>query len=107
MINVYSDLSPTALKYLKNTKTNIDNVLIITGDFNIRNSSWNLSFPHHLAYQDLLTNIVDSMNLCIFNPTNQVSTRYLDNLNNLNLVINLMFLWLTSSEFNNHMIQPE
>ena len=34
-------------------------------------------------------------------------TRYLNNPNNLNSVIDLMFLWLTSSEFDNHMIQPE
>ena len=28
------------LKYLKNTEVNINNVLIITGDFNIRDSLW-------------------------------------------------------------------
>ena len=27
-----------ALKYLKNTKVNIDNILVMTGDFNIRDS---------------------------------------------------------------------
>ena len=32
---VYSDSSHSALKYLKDTEVNIDNVLIITGDFNI------------------------------------------------------------------------
>ena len=38
-INMYSDLSQSALKYLKNTEANINNVLIMTGDFNIRDSS--------------------------------------------------------------------
>jgi len=38
MINVYSDSSQSALKYLKDTETNIHNVIIITGDFNIRDS---------------------------------------------------------------------
>ena len=50
LINVYSDLSQTALKYLKDTEANIDNILIITENFNIRNSSWDPSFPYHLAY---------------------------------------------------------
>jgi len=38
LINIYSDSSQTALKYLKNTKVNINNVFIITGDFNIYDS---------------------------------------------------------------------
>ena len=37
-INVYSDSSQLALKYLENTEVNINNVLIMTGDFNIRNN---------------------------------------------------------------------
>ena len=38
IINVYSDSSHSALKYLKDTEVNIDNVLLMTGDFNIRDS---------------------------------------------------------------------
>ena len=38
IMNVYSDSFHTALKYLKDIEVNIDNVLIMTGDFNIRNS---------------------------------------------------------------------
>ena len=38
LINVYSDSSQFTLKYLKNIKANIHNVLVITGDFNIRDS---------------------------------------------------------------------
>jgi len=36
LIDIYSDSSQSALKYLKDTKVNIDNVLIMTRDFNIR-----------------------------------------------------------------------
>ena len=36
MINIYSDKYQIALKYLKNTKANICNVLVIARDFNIR-----------------------------------------------------------------------
>ena len=39
MINVYSDASQTALKYLKDTEANIHNILVMAGNFNIRNSS--------------------------------------------------------------------
>ena len=39
--------------------------------------------------------------------TNQVFTKYSDNQNNLNLVINLMFLRLDLSEFDNHTIYLE
>ena len=38
IINFYSDFSYSALKYLKDTEVNINNLLIITGDFNIRDS---------------------------------------------------------------------
>ena len=48
LMNIYSDSSShSTLKYLKNTKVNIWNLLIMTGDFNIRDSLWDSSFPHH------------------------------------------------------------
>ena len=39
LINIYSNSSQVALKYLKNTKVNINNIYIMIGDFNIRDSS--------------------------------------------------------------------
>ena len=38
LMNIYSDSFYTALKYLKNTEANIHNILIMTNDFNIRDS---------------------------------------------------------------------
>ena len=38
MINVYSDVNQSALKYLKNTEANVHNVLVIASNFNIRDS---------------------------------------------------------------------
>jgi len=38
-INVYSDNDHSALKYFKNTKANIQNVLIMAGNFNIKDSN--------------------------------------------------------------------
>ena len=104
MINIYSDVNQTALKYLKDTEANICNVLVIAGNFNIRNSSWDLLISFHLVHSDLLTNIADSL---LSNLTNQVSTRYLDNANDLNSVINLMFLRPSSFKFDNYTIYPE
>jgi len=40
-------------------------------------------------------------------PTNQVLTRYSDNPNDINLVIDFIFLWSRSSELNHHMIHLE
>jgi len=36
IMNIYSDVSHSALKYLKDTEMNINNLLIMTSDFNIR-----------------------------------------------------------------------
>ena len=52
-----------ALKYLKNTKANINNALIITGDFNIRDNIWDPFFPHYLVYNDTLTDITEYLNI--------------------------------------------
>ena len=107
MINVYSDASQTALKYLKDTEANIHNILVMAGNFNIRNSSWDLSFNLHLIYSNLITDIADFLDLILSNSTNQASTRYLDNANDANSVIDLIFLWPNSLEINNHTIYLE
>ena len=69
-MNVYSNSSHSALKYLKDTEVNIDNVLIMAGDFNIRDSLWDISFPHHSSISDDLLIIADSFNLTLSSPTN-------------------------------------
>ena len=38
ILNVYLNNQQNALKYLKNTKVNLNNILIMTQDFNIRDS---------------------------------------------------------------------
>ena len=106
-MNVYSDLSHTALKYLKDTEVYIQNLLIMTGDFNIHDSLWDLSFLHHSSISNDLLIIADSFNLELSNPTNQVPTRYSDNKHNSNSVIDLIFLQNGSSELDNHLIHPD
>ena len=106
-MNIYSDSSYSTLKYLKDIEVNILNLLIMTGDFNIRDSIWDLSFPHHSAISDNLMIIADSFNLDLSIPTHHVSTRYLDTASDSNLVIDLMFLRSSSTELNNHSIHPD
>jgi len=96
-----------ALKYLKDIKVNINNVLIMTGDFNIRNSLWDPSFPHHSAISDDLFIIPDSYNLAISMPTKYYPTRYSDTTGEANSTINLMFLRNGSSEINQHSIHSD
>ena len=106
-MNVYSDSSHSALKYLKDTEVNILNLLIMTGNFNIKDSIWDPSFSYHSTISDDLIIIADSFNLDLLIPTNQVSTRYFDIVGKANSVIDLIFLWSGSNELNNHSIYPE
>ena len=92
IINVYSDSSHTALKYLKDTEVNINNVVLMTGDFNIRDSLWDLSFPFYLSISDDLIMIADSFNLALSSPTNPCPTKYSDMVGESNSIINLMSL---------------
>ena len=106
-MNVYSDSSHSALKYLKDIEINIDNVLIMTRDFNIRDSLWDSSFPFHSSISDDLIIIADSFNLALSTPTNPCPTRYSDTAGEVNSIIDLMFLHYGSSELNHHSILPE
>jgi len=102
ILNVYLDNQQNALKYLKNTKVNLNNILIMTEDFNIRDSDWNPLYSHYLSYSDILREITDNLNLDLSTPINPVSTQYVDNSQNSNLVIDLMFLYAKSERFNNY-----
>ena len=92
IMNIYLDSSHSALKYLKDIDVNIDDVLVMTGDFNIRDSLWNSFFPHHASIIDDLLIIADSFNLALSSPTNPCPTRYSDTMGEANSTIDLMFL---------------
>jgi len=92
ILNIYSDSSHLALKYLKDTEVNISNVLLMTGDFNIRDSLWDPSFPFHFSISDDLIMIADLFDLALLSPTNPGPTRFSDTAGESNSVIDLMFL---------------
>ena len=74
IINIYSDDQHNALKYLKDIEINLDNVLIMTENFNIRDNDWNPSYSHYLVHTDILTEIDNSFDLRLFIPVIQVPT---------------------------------
>jgi len=107
ILNVYSDSSHSALKYLKDTEANINNILLMTGNFNIRDSLWNPPFPFHSSISDDLIMIADSYDLALSSPTNPCPTRYSDTAGESNSVIDLMFLQNGLSKLDNHFILPD
>ena len=79
LINIYSNSSQAALKYLKDTEVNIGNVLIMIGDFNIKDNSWDPNLLYYSIHSNTLMDIADSLHLELSRLTNQVPTRYSDN----------------------------
>ena len=79
----------------------------MTGDFNIRDINWNPLYSFHSAHSDLLIDIADAFELSFLYPTNSVPTRYSDNNNDSNSVINLMLLRPNLLEFDSHTILSE
>ena len=100
ILNIYSDSSHLALKYLKDIEVNIDNVLVMTGNFNIGDSLWDPSFSHHLSISNNLLLIADSFQLALLMPINPYPTRYSNTVEEANLTIDLMFLRYGSTELN-------
>ena len=104
IINTYLDDHQFILKYLKDTEVNLNNVLIMTGDFNIRDNDWNPLYSYYSMYANILREIANSFSLELSISIVQVPMRYTDNLLELNLVIDLMFLYTNIEKFNNYTI---
>ena len=93
-------------QHLKDTEVNIENVLLMIGDFNIRDSLWDSNFLFHSSVSNNLIIIADSLNLSLSTPTNPCPTRYSDTARESNSVINLIFLCCRSYELDCHSIHP-
>ena len=103
-MNIYSNAFQSALKYLKDTEVNINNLIFMTDDFNIRDSLWDPLFPYHSSISNDLFILVDSFNLDLSTSTDPIPTRYSDIPGELDSVIDLMFLHNRSSKLNCHSI---
>jgi len=79
IINIYSDSNQMALQALWQNMTNMNNTIILTGDFNIRDSDWDPSFRHHSSHTDNLITITDNLGLELSSPLNPGPTRFADN----------------------------
>ena len=64
-------------------------------------------YLHHSSHSNLVFDIANFFNLGLFKPINQVTTRYSDNSQDLNSVLDLIFLQFRLEELDNHLIQPE
>jgi len=85
----------------------MNNTIILTGDFNIKDSDWNPNFRHHSSHTDDLITIVDSLGLELSPFSNPGPTRFADNLCDTNSIIDLMFLPLGNIGFGRHMLYPK
>ena len=63
----------------------------MAGNFNIRNSNWNLLYSFHSFCSDFLVEIVESFDLMLSLAIQQVSTRYSNNANNYEIHPELWF----------------
>jgi len=79
----------------------------MTGDLNIRDSLWDSNFPFYSVHSDILLDIVDSFSLALSNLTENFPTRFLDNDQNSNSVLDLVFTRPLSMEFNHHHIYSD
>jgi len=84
----------------------LNNTVIITGDFKIRNNDWNVLYSYHSIYMDILHEIADNSNLELLLLINLVFIWYIDNIQDSDSVIDLMFLYVNLEKFNNHQILP-
>ena len=107
ILNVYSDDNQSAINFLRDHETNLSNVLVMAGDFNIHDHDWDPLFPHHSSHVNDLITIANSLNLELSTPINPGPTCFADNNSGGLFVIDLLFLNPTNPGFNNHSILPD
>ena len=107
IINIYSNSNQTALQFLSQNIVNLNNTIIMTGDFNIRDSNWDPNFHYHSIHTDDLFILANSLGLEFSPPTNPGPTRFVDNLQDSNSVIDLVFLSPNNLGFDHHILHPK
>ena len=66
-----------------------------------------MNFPFHSIHSNTLFDIANLFSLAISKPSENFPIRFLDNDLNSNLVLDLVFLYPSSLEFNYHYIHLE
>jgi len=79
IINVHSDSNQTALQVLWNNTRNIGITIVMTGNFNIRDSDWDPNVQYYSIHTEDLMSIADSLDLELATPVNPGPTRFADN----------------------------
>ena len=97
-MNVYSDNLHTAVNFLSREALNISNLLYMSGDFNIRDTEWDLSVSLHPAAGQSLRDLADSYSLVHSLPVLPVPTHYSDISGYVNSVIDLIFLGINCAQ---------
>jgi len=107
IINVYSDSNQMALQMLCNNIRNIEKTLVMTGNFNIKDSNWNPNVYYYSIHMEDLMSIADSLDLDLVSPTNPSPTRFADNHCDFNSVLDFVFMDPTNPGFNKHTLNPD
>ena len=107
IINIYSNNNQIALYVLCDNIRGLSKTLVMTRDFNIKDSDWDPNYYHYSIHtKDLLT-IADSLGLELSPSSNLRPMRYANNYCNINLVLNLVFLGPDDPGFSRHSLLLE
>jgi len=107
IINVYSNDNQNALQVLNCNIIDLNDTVVITGNFNIRNNNWDPNYPHHSIYTEDLFTVAESLGLDLLPPLNPSPTRFADNLYDTNSVIDLVFINPNNPGFSQHSLHSE
>jgi len=107
IINIYSNDNQSALHFLNRNIIDLNNTVVMTGNFNIRDNDWDPNYPHHSVHTEDLLTLAESLGLDLLPPINPGPTRFADNLRDTNSVIDLAFINPNNSGFGQYSLYPE
>ena len=107
IINVYSDDNQNALRVLNCNIIDLNDTVVMTGDFNIRDNDWDPNYPHHSIHTKDLFTVAESLGLDLSPPLNPSPTRFANNPHDTNSVIDLVFINPNNPGFGQHSLHPE
>ena len=107
IINVYSDSNQIAIQALCDCIRDIRNMIVMTGDFNIRDSDWDPNFYYYSVHSEDLLSVSDSLGLELSHPINPGPTRFVDNWHETNSVLDLVFMVPNNPGFGRYTLYPE